>query len=110
MISPNFYTKGNLVTQFLGGKVLHYPVKDKSITYEWYEYRVKANEDLYTIAARIFGDNLEYMWPYIADNNPIKMPDDWKEGDILRLPKVIIRDSDVLTTKYSNVPTDSTAV
>ena len=35
MISPNFYNTKNLVSQFLGGKVLHYPVKDKSITYEW---------------------------------------------------------------------------
>ena len=73
MISPNFYNTKNLVSQFLGGKVLHYPVKDKSITYEWYNYVIKAHENLYTIAARIFGDGLEYMWTYIADNNPPRM-------------------------------------
>ena len=110
MISPNFYTNGNLVTQYLGGKVLHFPIKDKSITVEWYDYKVKANEDLYIIASRIFGENMEHLWTYIADNNPTKMPDDWKMGDVLRLPKVIIRDSDTITTRYNNVPTDTTAI
>lgn len=110
MISPNFYTKRNLVEQFLGGKVPHYPVKDASVALEWYDYLIKANETLYTIAARIFGDNLEYMWTYIADNNPPRMPDDWHVGDVVRLPRIIIRDSDTIKTVYSHATTTSTAI
>lgn len=94
MISQTFYNKKNLITQYLGGKVAHYPAKDPSVTIEWYEYIVKANENLYTIAARIFGNGLEYMWTHIADNNPPRMPDAWNAGDIIRLPRIIIRESD----------------
>lgn len=96
MISPTFYNKKNLVTYFLGGKVSHYPVKAPSVTIEWYDYVIKTNENLYTIAARIFGKHLEHLWTYIADNNPPRLPDDWNAGDIIRLPKVIIRESDTL--------------
>jgi hypothetical protein len=110
MISPSFYNKENLVRQFLNGKVPHYPVKDPSVTMEWYEYTVKYGENLYTIAERIFGKNLEYMWTYIADNNPPRLPDDWQLGDIVRLPKIIIRDSDTYKPIYSNVPSSTTSI
>lgn len=110
MISPNFYNKKNLIVQFLGGKVSHYPVKDPSITIEWYEYIVKKGENLYTIAAKIFGKNLEYLWTYIADNNPPRQPDEWEVGDVLKLPKVIIRDSDTLKTIYSNATSSTTSI
>lgn len=103
MINSTFYNKKNLVIQFLGARVSHYPVKDPSVTVEWYDYVVKANESIYTIASRIFGKHLEYLWTYIADNNPPRHPDDWSAGDIIRLPKVIIRDSDTIKTVYSNV-------
>ena len=102
MISNTFYNKKNLVSQFLGGKIPHYPAKAPSITAEWYEYVVKSHETIYTIAARIFGNGLEYMWTYIADNNPPRHPDDWKAGDIMLLPKIIIRDSDTIRVKYVN--------
>lgn len=99
MISPSFYNKRNVVNHLLGGKVSHYPIKDASVTVEWYEYVVKANENLYTIAERVFGEDLEYLWTYIADNNPPRLPDDWHVGDIIRLPKIIIKDSDTINSR-----------
>lgn len=102
MISPTFYNKKNLISQFFEGKVSHYPIKDPSVTLEWYEYIIKANETLYSIAARIFGKNLEYMWTYIADNNPPRLPDEWNPGDVIRLPKILIRDSDTIKSNYSS--------
>lgn len=110
MISPSFYNKKNLISLFFGGKVEHYPVKDPSVTIEWYEYIIKANENLYSIAARIFGTNLEYLWTYIADNNPPRQPDDWVAGDIIRLPNIIVRDSDTIKTIYKNAKTSTTAI
>ena len=103
MISPAFYNKKNLITQYLGGKVPHYSIKDKSVTLEWYDYVLKVNETIYSVAERIFGDNLDYLWTYIADNNPPIHPDNWKAGDTIRLPKVIIRDSDTIKSMYQNV-------
>ncbi len=99
MISSAFYNKKNVVNQLLGGKVSHYPIKDPSVTLEWYEYVMKHNETLYTVAERIFGSDLEHLWTYIADNNPPRLPDDWHVGDIVRLPKIIIRDSDIISSR-----------
>jgi hypothetical protein len=101
MISNAFYNKKNLIAQFLGGKVSHYPIKDASVTYSWYEYIVKDGETLYSIAERIFGEGLEHLWTLIADNNPPRMPDDWQAGDVLKLPRIIIRDSDTQRNIYS---------
>lgn len=94
MISPTFYNKKNTKSVFLNGKVKHYPIKNPSVTLESYNYILKKGETLYSIAERLFGKNLDYLWTYIADNNPLKHPDDWHEGDIIRLPRVIIKDSD----------------
>ena len=93
MINNGFYNYHNLKEEYLGGKVRHYPIKDASVTLEWYEYVVKAGETLYSIAAKVFGSTMMQNWTYIADNNPPRNPDDWRMGDVLRLPKVIIRDT-----------------
>ena len=103
MISPTFYNKKNLVAEYLGGLVPHYAVKDPSVTLEWYEYILQVNETLYTVAERLFGKNLEYMWTYIADNNPPRPVDDWRVGDVIRLPKIIIRDTDTIKQNFPNV-------
>lgn len=92
MISSSFYNKKNTLNQLLGGNVSHYPIKNPSVTLEWYNYTMLAGETLYTVAERIFGEDLEHLWTYIADNNPPRFPDDWHTGDIVRLPKVIVRD------------------
>lgn len=94
MISPSFYNKKNTVEGFLDNDVLCYPAKSPSVTWEWYDHILEAHETLFTVAARIFGQNLEYMWTLIADNNPPVHPDDWRAGDVIRLPRIIIRDSD----------------
>ena len=93
MINNGFYNYHNLKEEYLGGKVQHYPIKDASVALEWYEYVVKAGETLYSIAAKVFGSTMMQNWTYIADNNPPRNPDDWRMGDVLRLPKVIIRDT-----------------
>lgn len=100
MISNTFYNKKNLITQYLGGKVQHYPIKDGSITLEWYEYTLKAGETLYSITEKLFGADLGHLWTYLADNNAPIHPDDWKAGDKIKLPKLIIRDSDTIRTNY----------
>lgn len=100
MISNTFYNRKRLIKAFLGRKVAHYPIKDRSVTIEWYDYVIKYGESIFIIAQKIFGKGKEYMWTYIADNNPLRHPDEWREGEIIRLPKVIIRDSDTLNAKF----------
>lgn len=95
MISNAFYNKKNTRKWFFNGKIEHFPAKEPSVTLEWYSYTIKANENLFTITQKVFGKNLEHMWTLIADNNPPRHPDSWKSGDIIKLPKVIIKDSDI---------------
>lgn len=110
MISSSFYNKRNLSADLLGGKVSHYAVKDPSVTIEWYNYTVKSFENLYTIAAKVFGSGSERLWTYIADNNPPRSPFDWEMGDIIKLPRIIIKDSDTLATTYSHAANTTTTV
>lgn len=98
MISSIFYNRANLVKVFFEGKALHFPLKDASVTLIWYNYTMTSVDSIYTLAVKVFGENLEYMWTYIADNNHIKHPDSWKTGDIIKLPKVIVRDTDTDST------------
>lgn len=94
MINPQFYNDYDLVHQYLGGKIAHFPIKSKSVVISTYNYTLKEGENLYTLAAKVFGDNLQNMWTYIADCNPPRHPDDWTMGDVVKLPRVIIRDSE----------------
>ena len=110
MVSQNFYNKRNLVSKFLEGKIPHFLGKEPSVTLEWYSYAIKNGETLYTISERIFGKGLDHLWTYIADNNTPKFPDDWAVGDIIRLPKIIIRDSDTVKTTYSDAATSTTGI
>lgn len=103
MISNTFYNKRNLVCEYLGAKVPHYAIKEPSIILDWYEHTILKGETLYNLASKIFGDKLEYMWTYIADNNPPRLVDDWKVGDIIRLPKVIVRDTETQIIPFANV-------
>ena len=98
MISSTFYNRANLVREFFGGRASHFPSKDPSVTIEWKKYILKQGETLYVIAEKIFGEGLGYMWTYIADNNALRHPDSWEAGDIIKLPKIVVRDSDTDST------------
>jgi len=94
MISQTFYNKNNLASYFLAGTVKHFPVKDSSVIIEWREYTLKAFETIYTVSKDVFGKDLVHLWTYIADSNPPRHPDDWKIGDVIKIPKIIVRDAD----------------
>ena len=98
MISSSFYNRANLVKIFFGEKVFHFPSKDPSVTLKWYNHTMLPTESIYTLASKVFGKNLEYMWTYLADNNPIRHPDSWTAGDVIKLPTLIVRDSDTDST------------
>lgn len=94
MINSAFYNKKRLESTYLNGKVEHFPIKSRSVTLEWYDHVMLEGETIYTIAEKVFGKGLGHLWTYIADNNILRHPDSWKIGDIIKLPKVILKDSD----------------
>ena len=110
MISKDFYNSKNLVRQYLGGKVYHYPIKDKSITLQDYNYRFVGGDTVYSVALKTFGDGLDYLWPFLTDNNSLRHQDDWTMGDFFRLPKLILKDTDTLSTIYTNAAPSTTPI
>lgn len=110
MISKEFYNSKNLIKQYLGGKVSHYPIKDASVTLKDFNYRLVAGDSLQVIAEGVFGRGMDSFWPYLADNNRLNHPDDWTIGDNFKLPLLIIKDTDNLSTKYANAKATTTTV
>lgn len=106
MICKGFYNSKNLTRQYLGGKVYHYPIKEASVTLRSYKYRLSGGETIHSVAITVFGEGLDYLWPFLADNNPLRHPDDWSLGDFLKLPELIIKDTDTIKTLFTDaVPT-----
>jgi hypothetical protein len=95
MINPLFYAKERVVKEFLGGKIGHYQIKESSVALEVEEYTLKAQEDVYTLAAKLFGKDYDDFWTYIADINMLRDLDEWKAGDVILLPKILLRDTEV---------------
>lgn len=110
MINKNFYNSKNLIKQYLGGKVSHYPIKDASVTIKDYNYRLVAGDSIHVIAEGVFGRGMDNLWPYLADNNRLNHPDDWTIGDVFKLPLIIIKDTDNLSTKYTDAETSTTTI
>lgn len=103
MISPHFYNSKNLVKEYLDAKIPHFAVKKPSVVIDWYNYTILSNETIFSIAERVFGKGLSYMWTYIADANIPRHPDDWSEGDTIRLPRIIVRDSDTQRQEFKTI-------
>lgn len=110
MINPNFYSVNNAVYQYFGGKVLHYPVREKATVVGTYEYTLSFGENMYTLASKLFGEDREFLWTILAEINELREPDDWEAGEVVKLPKVIINETIIPETIYSNVKTSSTKV
>ena len=89
MISPEFYIPNNLVKQFFGGKVQHYPLKEKAIVLSTWDYIVKQGDTMYTLAATIFGEDKQFHWTIISDINYLRQPYDLEVGETIKLPIVI---------------------
>lgn len=110
MINKEYYTTNNQVSLYLNGKVRHYKAKNPSKTVKWYNYELKKGETIYTLANKLFGEGLTHLWTYIADNNIPRNPDDWMEGDTIKLPIIIVKDLESNRTSYSNAETTSTTI
>lgn len=110
MISPTFYTKDNLIQKYLNQKVKHYPRKDRTIVLEKRPYVVQVEDTLYSIAARLFGENGEYNWTIIADINYLRKPDELQVGETIWLPKVVLAETPERVATYENNTTTATAL
>ena len=99
MISKEYYNRLNILKTFFNGVRVHYGNKERYIIIRWYDHPIAYGEDMYSLARKIFGDENEYLWPVIADLNPLRDPTDWEVGDIVKIPEVILSESTNATFK-----------
>ena len=110
MISKTFYTKDRLMSLFTGGKLSHYPIKDRIKVIDFEEHTVSVGETFYSIARDIFGEGGEYHWTIISDINGGRKPDDLQLGEIIKIPKTIIAETSNRLPTYEQNTSISTKV
>jgi hypothetical protein len=110
MISPKYYNEENLKQVYLNGKLRHYMHKDKATVVKKRPYTLLYGEDIYTLAERIFGSDSLYHWTIIADINKLRRPDDWKEGEVVWIPEIIVNEEHKVQKRYSEARSSTTAI
>ena len=100
MISPSYYIKDRKVQFYLGGKISHYVVKPRAKILGFVYYTVQAGDTLYSIAAKLFDVQGEYNWTIIADLNYLRKPDELQVGEVIKLPTVILNETEARLPRY----------
>lgn len=100
MISPNYYHPRNTVKAYFGAKIPHYLKKPPTVTLSAFTTNVQENDSLYSIAGKLFGEDSMYLWTIIADNNYLRPINEWQAGDFIKLPTVVLNDSEITNMSY----------
>lgn len=98
MISPQYYNRNNTVNVYLGGKRPHFLQKERTVIAKSYEYRMMYGDNMYTLARKLFGDQNESFWIILGDMNELRDPLDWEEGEVIKLPELIV--SETIETSF----------
>lgn len=110
MISPNYYTEANTQKTYLGGKVRHYMLKNRAVVLKKYPYVIKEGETIYSIAYKVFDSFGIHNWTIITDINQLRPISEWKAGDLIYLPEIILKDPEIRTIDYEQTSAKSTPI
>lgn len=91
MVSNIYKTKEGLITSDISGGRQHYPAREAVMPVETYEYELRRGDNFYTLASRIFSDDLD--WWVLADLNPPKDAFNYEVGGTVLLPKNIVTEN-----------------
>jgi len=95
MIAKKFYSNNKNTSKiFLGGKRSHFNHRERVTVVKSYPYTIKGGEDIYSIAARVFGDSDQSFWYIIADSNNLRPITEWESGDVIYLPEIIVLENE----------------
>lgn len=100
MINPSFYILDRKVQSFLGGKVAHFPLRLRIKVLATTSYIVKDGDTMYNIASRLFGNIGEYNWTIISEINFLRKPDELIIGEEIKLPLVILSETETRLPTY----------
>lgn len=108
MISQGFYISDLAVQYFHAKTIKHFPIKDKTHVISKVPYTIKESDTIYSIASNWFGENNQFHWTIITDLNNYIRFEDLQVGDIIYLPKIIIKDTIERVSTYEQ--NSSTAI
>ena len=92
MINSDFYNARNLVT--VNGASF-YPLRYLDKPVETEDHVVATGETMYSLSAKLF-DGKEHFWTAISDINDNLQPEELVVGMTIKLPKVLIKATDIL--------------
>ena len=110
MINPNFYQPIKAVKIYFDGRVQHYLQRSRTVVLKKYPYVMKEGDDVYSLALRVFGETGMFFWTIIAECNNTKMPDQWRIGETIYLPEVILNDPEIRTLDYDAATSLTTSI
>jgi hypothetical protein len=110
MISPSYYVPDNLVQLYRGGRVRHFLQKPRTVTVSSREAILNFGDTLTSKAAELFGPENEFFWTIIADGMPVRYPDNYQAGDVIRLPRIVLNDYNPPVAKYAAQSTTTTPI
>ena len=84
-----YYNTSLIKGTYMGSKRPHYPLRETVEFVGYIEVVLAEGEDLYDLAKRVFGEENEDLWYIIAECNPLRMPTDYKGGDVVRIPRIV---------------------
>ncbi len=93
-----FHKTTTPITSSLSGGRLHFPIREETLVLEKSIHVLQRGENPYTLALALFNDDKLYY--FIADINEPKDPMQWETGEIIKLPQVIIQQSEAKLESY----------
>lgn len=101
-ISPKYYNPSNTTQAYISSRRNHYLHKERIVVVKSYAYVLDYGEDMYSLAKKLFGEANQYMWTIIADLNELREPQDWKAGETVLLPELIVSETFEEVRKFVN--------
>lgn len=110
MIHPSFYRQENLRREYFGGRVPHHTIKRRSKAIGSYTYTLKAEETVFDLAPKVFGEDAQRNWTFLAELNTTRKPDEWDVNEVVTLPKIVVVNRESTLTKFSDAEITSTPI
>lgn len=89
-MNPTFYNRNNHIKKFFGGKIPHYPFKERIVVPKTRNYTLLEGDSYYNLCRRIFEDSNEVYWSILADINPLDYHVELLSGSNLKIPVLIL--------------------
>jgi len=104
MIYQDKLNLNNVRSVYLTGKADHYMPVPRNKILETTEYDIKASDSINTISEFLFkfSGGGESNWTILCNTNRLRRPQDWRTGETLKIPLVIVLRKDFNLDRFRN--------